>query len=107
MSVLHINDKNFETEIVAPGGIALLDFWAGWCAPCKAMAPIIDQLADEVDGKYLVGKVDVDESHTLAAKFGVMSIPTIVVLSGGQEVGRTVGVQSKQKLLDLLAKAEG
>ncbi len=107
MSVLHINNDNFEAEITAYEGVALLDFWAGWCAPCKAIAPVIDQLADETDGKYRIAKVDVDESRELAAKFGVMSIPTLVVLRGGKEAARAVGVQSKEKLLDMLAKAEG
>ena len=106
MSVLHINDDNYEAEIAGCDGIAMLDFWAGWCGPCKAIAPIIDEIADEVDGKYLVGKVDVDECPQLTAKFGVMSIPTIVVLSKGKELARTVGTQSKQKLLDMLTKAE-
>lgn len=97
-----ITDKNFETEIGVLKGSALVDFWASWCGPCQMLGPVIEQIADEVDGTALVGKVNVDENQELASRFGVMSIPTVIAFKNGVEVGRVVGVQPKAKLLALL-----
>lgn len=76
----------------------LIDFWAPWCGPCRMLSPIVDELADEMAGKLKVAKCNVDENQDLAMKFGVMSIPTLVVFKGGQEVGRTVGAMPKARL---------
>ena len=80
----------------------LLDFWAPWCGPCRMVSPIVDQVAAEVDGRAKVGKVNVDEQPELAAQFGVMSIPTLVVMKQGKAVATRVGVQSKQAILNML-----
>lgn len=82
--------------------IKLLDFWASWCNPCKIMAPIIEELEKELGGKVEIEKINVDENQAKAAEYGVMSIPTYIVLKDGKEAGRKIGVTSKADLLKLL-----
>ena len=90
--VKHFKTTEFDAAVNA-APLALVDFWADWCGPCRMLAPLVDQLAGDYDGKVLVGKVNVDEEPELARRFGVMSIPTVVVLKNGQEVERLVGVR--------------
>src|SRR5579863_2757203 len=102
-NVLEINDLNFETEVLKSSVPFLLDFGATWCAPCKALSPIVDKLADELHGKVRVGKLDIDDSPGVTAKLAVKSVPTIVVFKGGKESGRHVGTTNKDTLVKLLA----
>ena len=102
MSVLTITSKNFEQEVSKSEVPVLLDFWASWCAPCKMVAPIIDEVAKEVQGKAKVGKINVDEEQELAQAFSIMSIPTLVVISNGKLVNQAVGVRSKAEILEML-----
>ena len=102
MSELTITKANFEQEILNAGKPALVDFWAPWCMPCRMIAPIVEELAEEMGGKAVVGKVNVDDEGELAMQFGVASIPTLIVFKDGKEVKRVVGVQSKAALLALL-----
>ena len=96
------NDLNFESEVVNSSVPVLVDFTATWCGPCKALAPIIDQIAGDLDGKVKVGKLDVDESPITAGKFGVRGVPTIMVFKNGQRAAQHVGLTTKQKLLELV-----
>ena len=92
MAAVHLKTADFDTAVSA-APLALVDFWASWCGPCKMLGPTIEELADAYAGRALVAKVNVDEEPDLARRFGVMSIPTVVVLKGGQELTRVVGVQ--------------
>ena len=102
MSVKTLTKDNFTKEVLQSEQAVLLDFWAPWCGPCRMVSPIVDQVAEEVDGRAKVGKVNVDEQPELAAQFGVMSIPTLVVMKQGKAVATRVGVQSKQAILNML-----
>lgn len=92
MAVLHFNEEGFD-KALATGGLMVVDFWASWCGPCKMLAPTIEKLGEQYEGKAIVGKVDVDEEQNLAMRFGVMSIPTLVYFKDGKEIDRKVGVQ--------------
>ena len=101
MSVMHITKENFDA--VANGDKpVLLDFWATWCGPCRMIAPIVEEIAAERDD-IIVGKVNVDEEMELAVKFGIVSIPTLILLKNGMEVDKIVGYRSKADIEDMLA----
>lgn len=93
MSVLHLNQPEFNEKVPA-APIAMVDFWATWCGPCKMLAPIIEQLGRDYEGKALIAKVDVDDNQGLAGTYGVMSIPTVIFFQDGKEIDRKVGVMS-------------
>jgi thioredoxin 1 len=100
MKPLHIEDSNFETEVIKSEKPVLIDFWAIWCGPCKAIAPVIEELASEYAEKLKVGKVDVDANPRTAMQFGVRSIPTLLIFKGGQVVEQIVGNVPKRHLID-------
>lgn len=102
MAVITITNDNFEDEVLKSELPVLLDFWADWCGPCKMMSPVVDALAEELEGKVKVGKVNVDEEAALALKYQIMSIPTLVVMKNGVFDGKAVGVQSREDVLALL-----
>lgn len=101
MSVLHITTATFENEVLHSDKPVLLDFWASWCGPCRMVGPILDEIAAE-RSDIKVCKINVDEQPALATQFGVMSIPTLVVVKNGQEVNRSVGAMPKARILALL-----
>lgn len=103
MSVITITKENFDQEVAKANVPVLLDFWAAWCGPCRMVAPIIDEIADETAG-IKVGKVNVDEQPDLASAFRVMSIPTLVVMQNGEVQEVAVGVKSKADILKMLGK---
>lgn len=102
MSVLTITSKNFEQEVSNSEVPVLLDFWASWCGPCKMVSPIVDKIAEEANGKFKVGKINVDEEQELAQAFSIMSIPTLVVINNGKLVNQAVGVRSKEEILSMI-----
>jgi thioredoxin 1 len=101
MAVVTITNNNFETEVLKSDKPVLLDFWAAWCGPCRMVSPIVDEIAQEVSA-VKVGKVNVDENPDLAQKFGVMSIPTLVVIKDGKVVQRAVGARPKASIKEML-----
>jgi thioredoxin 1 len=101
--LLKLKDKDFNKEVLESDKVVLIDFWAPWCAPCRMMEPVIEQLAAEYDGKAKVGKVNVDEETGLAQQFQVMSIPTIVLMKDGKVINQLIGVRSKAELESLLS----
>lgn len=101
MAVVTITEKNFEAEVLKSDKPVLLDFWAAWCGPCRMVSPIVDEIGSEV-ASIKVGKVNVDENPELSQKFGVMSIPTLVVIRDGKVVQRVVGARSKAAIKEML-----
>lgn len=102
MAELKITRENFENEVMKSNIPVLIDFWAPWCGPCQMMGPIIEQLAEEYEGKAKVGKVNVDEEGELSQAFGVMSIPTIVLVKDGKVVKQAVGARPKAEVEAML-----
>jgi thioredoxin 1 len=104
MADIVITDSNFDTEVMGQKEPVLVDFWAPWCGPCQVQGPIVEELAQEFAGKAKIGKMNVDENPMVAQKFGIMSIPTIMVFKGGAVVKQFIGLQSKEALQSELNK---
>lgn len=102
--VKEISQEQFDAEVVNETGPVLVDFWAPWCGPCKALAPVLDEVAAMYDGRLKVVKVNVDENSELAARFGIMGIPTLIVFKNGEPVESITGVQPRQALVERLDK---
>lgn len=100
-NVITVTSENFESEVLNSEKPVLVDFWASWCGPCRMLSPIVDEIAEEVQ-TIKIGKVNVDEQQDLAGKFGVMSIPTLILFKNGQSVNKSVGAKSKAALLDFI-----
>ncbi len=94
-----VTDQDFQQKVLDSSGTVLTDFWAEWCGPCKMIAPVLDQIAQEYDGMLSVAKLDVDENNSTAMAYGVFSIPTLIVFKDGKPVDRIVGYQPKDRLL--------
>lgn len=101
MSAININKTNFQNEVINSEKPVLLDFWASWCGPCRMVSPVVDEIASE-RGDIKVGKVNVDEQPELAGQFGIMSIPTLVVMKNGKVINQAVGVRPKAQILAML-----
>lgn len=104
-NVIEFTDDNFDSEVIKSSTPVLVDFWATWCAPCKAILPIIDDLADAYNGKVKIGKVNVDENPGIPGQFGVRGIPTLILFKDGNVVDQLVGAIPKNQIEELLNKA--
>ena len=101
---VHLTDSTFQPEVLESERPVLVDFWAGWCAPCRALAPLIQELADRNEGKVKFAKLDVDSNLETAREYGISSIPSVLIFRGGEVVERLVGLQSKQAYQEALDK---
>ena len=106
-TVLELTDANFDAEVVNGDQPVLVDFWAGWCMPCRMLAPVIDELAQEYDGKVKVGKVDTDANRDVSMKFGISAIPTIILFNKGEVVKKFVGMTPKDEFKAEMDKLGG
>lgn len=104
MSVLHITDDTFQAEVLEHKGLVLVDFWAPWCAPCRMLGPIFEELGEEMGEKIRIAKVNVDEERSVAQKYGIMSIPTVFLVKDGEVVETMIGVQPKESYLEAIEK---
>ena len=107
MSAVEFTDANFETEVLNSTTPVLVDFWATWCGPCRQIAPMIDDIAEENSGAIKVGKLDIDANQNAAIKYGVNSIPTLIVFKNGEPVERIQGAPAKSRLQEVLDSAKG
>jgi len=103
--IITLTDQNFENEVKESQTPILVDFWAEWCAPCRMVAPVLDELAEEFDGKVKIGKLNVDQNRSVAAQYGVMSIPTLILFKNGELVEQMVGAQPKENLQKVMQAA--
>jgi thioredoxin 1 len=106
-NILTLTDSNFDTEVKKPGAPILVDFWAEWCGPCRMVAPILEQLSDEYTGKVRIGKVNVDDHNALAGKYGIQSIPTLLLFKDGKVVEQYIGAAPRDVLVRLIDKHLG
>ena len=102
MAVITFTQENFEQEVLKSSDITIVDFWATWCGPCKMLAPVLEELAEDMKGKAEIVKVDVDQEGDLAMKFGIMSVPTMIVFKNGEAVKQISGYQPKTQLANIL-----
>ena len=104
-NVKEFSDEAFDTDVLGSDSVVLVDFWAEWCGPCRAIAPVIDQLASEYEGRAVIGKLNVDHNPDVPGNYGIRGIPTLLVFKGGEVVGQLVGAQSKAKIAEQLDRA--
>ena len=102
-NIVNLDDKSFSDAVEKQSGPILVDFWAEWCMPCRALAPVIDELAQEFQGKVRFAKVDVDNCKEIPAKFGIRGIPTLILFNQGKKVNELVGNQAKEKIKTMLS----
>jgi len=101
-NVAEFTDDNFDEKVIDSGMLTLVDFWAEWCAPCRAIAPTIEELADEYQGKLNIGKLNVDDNNKTATKYGIRSIPTLLFFKNGDILKQVVGARSKSELQEVI-----
>jgi thioredoxin 1 len=102
MPIIEVNQSNFETEISQADMPVMVDLWAAWCGPCRAVAPIVEEIATEFDGKAKIAKINIDENPAIAAKYNVMSIPTLLFFKDGEVQEQIIGLVSKEKIAEKL-----
>ncbi len=102
MEIVDVNDQNFQNEIES--GIVLVDFWAPWCGPCRMIAPVLEEISNEIGNKIKIGKLNVDHNPETSRQYNVMSIPTLLLFKDGELVSEMVGYQPKEQLMDIITK---
>ena len=102
-STVHLTEQNFDETLAQAEGLLMVDFWAEWCGPCKAIAPVLEELARDAAGRLTLAKVNVDENHGLAARYGIRSIPTVLFVKDGKVVDQVVGAVPRTKIKEKLA----
>ena len=102
MSAIEVTDQSFQKDVLEASGAVLVDFWAPWCGPCKAIAPILEEISTEINGQLAVAKLDIDENPETASQYGVLSVPTLVLFLNGEVVDSTAGASSKTRLMKWL-----
>jgi len=107
LNILALGQENFDQEVVKAPTPVVVDFWAEWCGPCKMLAPVLDELAEEYDGRIRIGKINVEENQGLAAQYGIQSIPTLLFFKRGQVTEQIVGAKSKRDLKAAFDRAVG
>lgn len=100
--VKHVQENEFSAEVLNFDGVSVVDFWASWCGPCKMLLPVVEKFAEEVEGKVKVAKVNVDEEPSLAQRYGIMTIPTLLVFKNGELTAKSVGVISRDEIVKLI-----
>ena len=103
--IIELSDSNFDSEVIRSETPVLVDFWAPWCGPCRALAPIVEEISNDYEGKLKVGKLNVDENQQVTMKFGIRSIPTLIVFKGGQAVDQIIGAVPKGEIERVVGKA--
>ena len=103
MGIIHVSDDSFDTDVINAESPTLVDFWAEWCGPCKQIAPALEELAKDMEGKLEVAKVNIDENQQTPVKYGVRGIPTLILFKGGEIAGTKVGAMPKSKLYEWVA----
>lgn len=106
-NVHEFTDANFETEVLGSDKLVLVDFWAEWCMPCRILAPTIDEIADEYDGRIKVGKVDTDANRDISVKYGISAIPTVIMFKGGEVAKKFIGLTKKEDLAAAIGELSG
>ena len=100
--ITELNDRNFEEQVLKSDQVWLVDFWAPWCGPCLMMAPTLEEIAKDLEGKLRVGKLNVDENPETTSKYGIRAIPTLILFKAGKEIAQAVGVQPKEELISFI-----
>lgn len=100
--IIHVTDDSFENDVLKASGPVLIDFWAPWCGPCKQIAPILDEIAEEMQGKVTIAKINIDDNQNTPGRFGVRGIPTLMLFEGGNVQGTKVGAANKAKLVEFI-----
>lgn len=103
MSAFNLNKNNFQEEVLNSEKPVLIDFWASWCGPCRMVSPIVEQIAEEYP-QYKIGKVNIDEEPELASQYGIMSIPTLLVVKNGEITNKSIGAKNKKQILEMFQK---